>query len=389
MDSILQLRKTIRDFFGRYDLFLVPCLKFLLAFFSFILINRTLPYMDVLGSPVILIILSLLCAILPVVAIAVIGTVMIILQCFAANLMIGIVALLLFILLLVLLLRFVPSDCIWVILTPFAFALNLAAVIPIALGLLRNRASVIAGIGGVIVYCFISDVGTVASLAASGRLEQLEVVQRLVGDLVGHRELILSSIVFTAVILIVNLIRRMLTRYTYLTAVAAGGAVFFVLRLIGAFFLEKKIEAGRDLLGVLLSVAVCLVIAFFIHCADYKRTRLLQFEDDDYYYYVKAVPKRTPDTDTDLYDTEDEEEPEEEEFRAEESIDEPEEEFFTGDVFDGNEEEDFPDDGGTASLSGGDPFIPGPGRNSTVRYADPESDFTDPDEDEFTDFSDL
>ena len=56
---------------------------------------------------------------------------------------------------------------------------------------------------------------------------------------------------------------------------------------------------------------MALVISFFLYSVDYKRTRMLQFEDDDYYYYVKAVPKRRPvsgdpddayDADADEYD---------------------------------------------------------------------------------------
>ena len=32
---------------------------------------------------------------------------------------------------------------------------------------------------------------------------------------------------------------------------------------------------------------------FFVHNVDYSRTERLEFEDDEYYYYVKAVPKMT------------------------------------------------------------------------------------------------
>ena len=36
---------------------------------------------------------------------------------------------------------------------------------------------------------------------------------------------------------------------------------------------------------------VCKAIEFFRFCLDYSRTEKVQFEDDEYYYYVKAVPK--------------------------------------------------------------------------------------------------
>ena len=33
------------------------------------------------------------------------------------------------------------------------------------------------------------------------------------------------------------------------------------------------------------------MIQFIKGVVDYQRTEILQFEDDNYYYYVKAVPK--------------------------------------------------------------------------------------------------
>ena len=47
------------------------------------------------------------------------------------------------------------------------------------------------------------------------------------------------------------------------------------------------------LLGSLLALVVAKVIEFFRFCVDYSRTEKVQFEDDKYYYYVKAVPKMT------------------------------------------------------------------------------------------------
>ena len=36
-----------------------------------------------------------------------------------------------------------------------------------------------------------------------------------------------------------------------------------------------------------------MVMQFFLFNVDYSRVERVQFEDDEYYYYVKAVPKMT------------------------------------------------------------------------------------------------
>ena len=45
------------------------------------------------------------------------------------------------------------------------------------------------------------------------------------------------------------------------------------------------------LIGALISLAVALLYHFFVFTVDYTRTEYVQYEDDDYVYYVKAVPK--------------------------------------------------------------------------------------------------
>ena len=44
-------------------------------------------------------------------------------------------------------------------------------------------------------------------------------------------------------------------------------------------------------IGTVLAIVIGLVLHLFIFSVDYTATEYVQFEDNDYYYYVKAVPK--------------------------------------------------------------------------------------------------
>jgi len=44
-------------------------------------------------------------------------------------------------------------------------------------------------------------------------------------------------------------------------------------------------------LRVLVAMVVAYIVQFFRMTLDYHGTQKLQFEDDEYYYYVTAVPK--------------------------------------------------------------------------------------------------
>ena len=40
-----------------------------------------------------------------------------------------------------------------------------------------------------------------------------------------------------------------------------------------------------------MAIIVSMIVKLFVFSVVYTRTEYLQFEDDEYYYYVKAVPK--------------------------------------------------------------------------------------------------
>ncbi len=64
---------------------------------------------------------------------------------------------------------------------------------------------------------------------------------------------------------------------------------------IAIFFIVKGIRGGV-LLSILATTIIAIfagvVIQFIFMNLDYARTENVQFEDDEYYYYVKAVPKK-------------------------------------------------------------------------------------------------
>ena len=61
--------------------------------------------------------------------------------------------------------------------------------------------------------------------------------------------------------------------------------------LVGDLLLDTKISILWLILGSIIAVLVAKVLEFFVFNVDYSRTERVQFEDDEYYYYVKAVPK--------------------------------------------------------------------------------------------------
>ena len=74
-------------------------------------------------------------------------------------------------------------------------------------------------------------------------------------------------------------------------AAGAGALVFAILVPAGSAVLDLPFHAAGFAGGIALAGLVTAVVQLFVFLPDYKGTESVQFEDEDYYYYVRAVPK--------------------------------------------------------------------------------------------------
>ena len=73
----------------------------------------------------------------------------------------------------------------------------------------------------------------------------------------------------------------------------AGAVVSVVILLLGDLTFDTNISVVATILGTVVSLLLAKLVEFFAFNVDYTRTEYVQFEDDEYYYYVKAIPKNT------------------------------------------------------------------------------------------------
>ena len=184
-----------------------------------------------------------------------------------------------------------------VLLVPVCFFLKIPYIIPIAMGLLSTPLAIISVGCGTVIYYFISYVSLNDTVL--GAIEGEAAVQKFrfaMDGILDNKTLIITLIAFSATIITVYVIRRLSIDHAWTVAIIAGTVTNGVILLIGDFIMDSAIS----ILMIFISSAVCLglatVLQFFTFNVDYSRTEKVQFEDDEYYYYVKAVPKITMST---------------------------------------------------------------------------------------------
>lgn len=292
MTIFLELKEKLKAIYAEYGTYILPAAKFLLALAVFLSINRTLDYVPALGNIFIVLILSLICAIIPLNGVVFFAMVLILLQCTGVHILAAAFGAVLFLTLWVLYLRLASGEALALVLTPLAFALNIPAAVPIAFGLVGGPVSALSVACGLVVYYFMNLIQErIAVLAAGEDLNMLDLVTALAEGVFQNEELLVAIICCTVTLLVVNLIRSLEADYAWEVSVIAGGIAYLVIQLAGALFLEVPVSIPVLVIGTIGACLICYVLQLFVFGGDYSRSKMFRFQDDEYYYYVKAIPK--------------------------------------------------------------------------------------------------
>ncbi len=294
MTTLLVAKQYIKIFISRYEVYLKPLVKLVLALVSLMAINGKIGYMHRLDNISVVLIVSLMCSFMPMNFIVFIAAVFTVLHLYELSLECAAFVLVLFLVMFLLYFRFSPKDTLVVLLTPICFLLKIPYVMPIAMGLLGTPASVVSVGCGVVAYYLLEHVSVSATALSGMDTEDIVARFRLVVDgFLDNKDMLFTIVAFAVTIIIVYLLRRAAMDYAWTIAIISGAIVDVMVLLIGDLMFDTNVSIGGIVTGTIFSVLISLAVQFFAFNVDYSRTEKVQFEDDEYYYYVKAIPKIT------------------------------------------------------------------------------------------------
>lgn len=293
MTQLIELREHIREWYGKYNRYIIPSVKFILALIIFLMINHNIGYMGALNHIYVAVGLAVLCAMLPINMTLFLSAGLIVLHLYALSVDVSIMALLLLLIMFFLYFRFSPKNGYYVALTPLAFSCQIPYVMPVATGLVKEPYSIISVIFGTILYYFLEGVRNNAALLSDTSVSDEKTSEFVIAinQLFGNKEMYLVIVTFILAMLVVYAIRRQVIDHAWKIAISAGVLTQFVILCTGYLILGIKGKILWLVIGSILAVFISMLIEFLFFNLDYSRTEKVQFEDDEYYYYVKAVPK--------------------------------------------------------------------------------------------------
>lgn len=189
--------------------------------------------------------------------------------------------------------RYTKSQSYIVILIPVLSLLNLSYAVPVVAAMFLTPAMIPACIVGVFIQYLLEAIGEyyVISQTTVDTGNTMEGLQYIFRTVTNNKEMFIYMLTFAAAFLLVYVIRRGRFNHASHIGILAGVLVCMAGVILGDSIWSVQADVSRLFWGLALTTVIAYIIQFFRMSLDYMGVRKLQFEDDEYFYYVKAVPK--------------------------------------------------------------------------------------------------
>ncbi|MCR5725871.1 MAG: hypothetical protein K6G24_00245 [Lachnospiraceae bacterium] len=289
---LLETREVILKAYQKVRMIVNPVVKFLFSLLVFSYINQELGFDSRFTKMIVVIALSAISAVTPGAVLVLLSMVLVLLHIYAACKFLALLLLLIFIILYVALLRFSPKQIVVAVAIPVLARYNLHYCIPILMGSISTPIAILPTVCGVAIYHILGIIKEPAAREAELKLDEVvELFTEVFDKIIANKPMIIMMIVFALVIAVVWFIRSFSFDYAFEISLGAG----VMLNILGFLIADLKYDVtasiGSLIIMSVVSGLIAMVCDYMKRVLDYTAVERVQFEDDDYYYYVKAVPK--------------------------------------------------------------------------------------------------
>ena len=128
-------------------------------------------------------------------------------------------------------------------------------------------------------------------MESSGKAKMMTEITAYVKQVFQNKEMWIAIAAFIICLFLVYTIHRQAADHAWKIAIVAGAVANIIVIAIGDVALGVHISYVGLIFGNIFAVIIGLILELFFFSVDYAKSENLQYEDDEYYYYVKAVPK--------------------------------------------------------------------------------------------------
>ena len=294
MKKLLAIRNSIENLYRRNSTVSGYVLRLIFGFLSLFIISRNAGYNEVISLWWAAVVIAAAAALLPMRLMTLVIMIYIVIE--VGTLSVGIGAVILAVMAIVYLMYFRLDEkyLYALILIPVLSMVRLTLLVPLVLALVAPAHTVIAVISGNIIYYMLRYININAAVfrGMSGQSEVSKASKFIIGFF-PNTEFLYTTVILVIVFFAVYYFKKLRINSSVSIAAAAGSGIYIVLR-IAALLIFGGVTAQKlvyTVAGSVVSLILAVITAGIILPLDFARTEYIEFEDEEYHYYVRAVPK--------------------------------------------------------------------------------------------------
>ena len=290
MNFFIKLRDGIRTFISRNDEVVSRVFKGIMAYACLLIININFGYSEVLSRGWIAVVVAFLCAFVPGSAFSLVMIIYLFIQLASLSVDVAFVMLVFYGITYILCAIYHGEFYYNVVGIPVAYQIHVPYVLPIQSALFGGANEVTTILCGSVLTYYLKSVKEHASQFMDTQ-ESISVSDLLMNGMLSNTMFYVFLIAMIDIFLVVYVIRCSDIAHAWLIAVASGVVAGFVILLAGYLMLNRSSQIPWLIIGNVIAFLLGLGTNYLFLDLDYSRLEKVQFEDDEYYYYVTAVPK--------------------------------------------------------------------------------------------------
>lgn len=298
MSGLLNVRDAVRDFLRKYDEIISPAFRFVVIYIMFSYINKLYGYDPLFDKSVMTVLLSVICALVSDKVTVLITAMVLLLNVLAVS---KELALLFFVIMLFMYCTYVRlfPDSAWILLlVPVLYSMNLVYAVPMIVMMFAGMTGVVPVAFGGALYFMSQYVREIADIVKTlPKNNDFRAYEYLLDAFKDNKQFLVQIIVFAAAIIIGYIFYCLSINYSWYIGIGVCAVVSIIFFMICGGKLEVEVNGGEVFLGTFLGLVISLCLQVVKNVVDYSRKETVQFEDDEYYYYVQAIPKYNKKTD--------------------------------------------------------------------------------------------
>jgi tetrahydromethanopterin S-methyltransferase subunit B len=299
MSALLNVRDAIRDFLRKYDELITPIFRFVVAYVMLLFVNSMYGYEPLFDKGIVTLLLSIIFALVSDRVVVLATSLIMLMNVLSVSSELAILFFVALVAMYCMYIRFFPDSAWIILLVMVLYQVKLTYAIPMIVMMFAGMTGIIPiAFGGILYYVsiYVAEVNQTLLQTSEDVESSFQPYKYVLNSFKDNKTFMVQIIVFAVAIIIGNIFYRLAIDYAWYIGLAVCAVVSMLFFVICGAMLGVDVEIAAVFIGTIIGLVVALVVQVFKCVVDYSRKENVQFEDDEYYYYVKAIPKYNIDT---------------------------------------------------------------------------------------------